>query len=201
MTRLWDHRGQHRNLADTPTTPAFPPFPPKSALPPTPTSLRPISSNRGVTGQSVEIKRARGSLIESMPATPLPFVSGGFGEQNMFAKLQESSTSGENIVVSVGLLPFHRPNDTDNEVALGQGSIYPLQVFTLDIFILNQSLWLRRFEITCPERRRRKRGGSEMGVFEGGSEATRRMGYPGILPLESRVRIGSVFLIASWKES
>lgn len=187
--------------ADTPTTPAFPPFPPKSALPPTPTSLRPVSSNQGVTGQSVEIKRSRGSLVEPLPATPLPIVSGGFGEQNMLAKLQESSTSGENIVVSVGLLPLPRPNDTDNEVALGQGKIYPLQVFTLDIFVLNQSLWLRRFEITCPERRRRKRGGSEMGVFEGGSEATRRMGYPGILPLESRVRIGSVSLIASWKES
>lgn len=46
--------------------------------------------------------------------------------------------------------------------------------------MLNQSLWIRRFEVTCPEKRRRRRGGAEMGVFDGGSEATGRMGYPGI---------------------
>lgn len=57
---------------DPPTTPAFPPFPPKSALPPTPTSLGPVSTSQGNTGPSVEVKRARGSLVEPFPATPLP---------------------------------------------------------------------------------------------------------------------------------
>jgi hypothetical protein len=177
--------------SEPPATPAFPPFPPKSALPPTPTSLGPVSSFQGNMGPSVEVKRGRGSLLDPMPATPLPFVSGASGEQKMLARLHESGASGENVVVSVGLLSFPRPNCADgSEVYLGQGKIYPLQVFTLDIFVLNQSVWMRRFEITCPERRRRRRGGSEMGVFEGGSEAVRKMGYPGILPLESRVRIG-----------
>lgn len=170
---------------NTPTTPAFPPFPPKSELPQTPTTLGPVSSSQGNMDQSVEIKRARASVVDPLSAPPISVVPG--------AKSPESCTSGENIVVSVGLLPFPRPNHKDHEAYLGQGKIYPLQVFTLDIFVLNQSSWVRRFEITCPERRRRKRGGSEMGVFDGGSEATRRMGYPGILPLESRVRIGSVF--------
>jgi len=73
---------------------------------------------------------------------------------------------------------------------LGPGKIYPLDVFTLDIFVFNQSLWPRRFEVTCPEKRRRRRGGAEMGVYDGGGEAARKMGYPGVLPMESRVRIG-----------
>ena len=179
---------------ETSTTPAFPPFPPKSTLPATPTSLGPISSSsHGNIGQSVEIKRNRGSLISGVPATPLPFVSGAFGEQKLLAKMQDSSSSGENIVVSVGLLPLPHIND-GKEVILGLGKIYPLHVFTLDIFVFNQSLWPRRFEITCPEKRRRKRGGIDISISDGGTEAARKMGYPGVLPLESRVRIGYVQL-------
>ncbi|KAF9531099.1 TRAPP trafficking subunit Trs65-domain-containing protein [Crepidotus variabilis] len=187
--------GGHTSLPtgiETPTTPAFPPFPPKSALPPTPTSMGPVSSSsQGNVGQSVEIKRARGMIGDGVPSTPLPFVSGAFGEQKMLAKLQGSSNTGDSIVVSVGLLPIPRSGmQNDNEVVLGPGKIYPLQIFTLDIFVFNQSLWPRRFEVTCPERRRRRRGGAEMGVYDGGSEAARKMGYPGVLPLDSRIRIG-----------
>lgn len=174
---------------ESPITPAFPPFPPKSTLAATPTSLGPISSSQGNVGQSVEIKRNRGSLIGGVPATPLPFVSGAFGEQKVLAKMQDSSSSGENIVISVGLLPMPHIKD-GKEVFFGPGKIYPLCVFTLDIFVFNQSLWPRRFEITCPERRRRKRGGFNINSVNGGSEAAKKMGFPGVLPLESRVRIG-----------
>jgi hypothetical protein len=187
---------------DTPITPAYPAFPSKSALPPTPMSQRPVSlTGSGNVGNSVEIRRERlgaaggggESGSSALPQTPVPFVSGAFGEQKMLSKLQEAGTSGENIVVSVGLLPI--PNDGQkrrDEVVLGPGKIYPLDIFTLDIFVFNQSLWPRRFEVTCPDRRRRRRGGVEMGVYEGGTEATRKMGYPGVLPLESRIRIGYV---------
>ncbi|CAA7263288.1 unnamed protein product [Cyclocybe aegerita] len=178
---------------DTPMTPAYPAFPTKSALPPTPMSQGPIaSSTMGNFGPSVEIKRDRGSTADfgAVPQTPLPLVSGAFGEQKMLAKLQGSSNTGENIVVSVGLLPLPYERRGGKEVILGPGKIYPLDVFTLDIFVFNQSLWPRRFEVTCPERRRRRRGGAEMGVYDGGSQASRKMGYPGVLPLESRVRIG-----------
>ncbi|KAF8961451.1 TRAPP trafficking subunit Trs65-domain-containing protein [Flammula alnicola] len=186
-----------------PTTPAYPSYPSKSALPPTPMSQRPVASaSYGNIGLSVEIRRERGVGAEygggASPQTPLPFVSGAFGEQKMLAKLQEASTSGENIVVSVGLLPqISNEQRGGKEAVLGPGQIYPLDVFTLDIFVFNQSLWPRRFEVTCPERRRRRRGGGETGVYDGGSEAARKMGYPGILPLESRIRIGMDFLAVS----
>ncbi|KAJ3517079.1 hypothetical protein NLJ89_g739 [Agrocybe chaxingu] len=178
---------------ETPMTPAYPAFPTKSALPPTPMSQGPIaSSTMGNFGPSVEIKRDRGPAADfgGVPQTPLPLVSGAFGEQKMLAKLQGSSNTGENIVVSIGLLPLPYERRGGKEVILGPGKIYPLDVFTLDIFVFNQSLWPRRFEVTCPERRRRRRGGTEMGVYDGGSQGARKMGYPGVLPLESRVRIG-----------
>ena len=179
---------------ETPITPAYPAFPSKSALPPTPMSLGPVaSSTQGNVGLSVEIKRERGHGAEfgaTQPPTPLPHISGAFGEQKMLAKLQGSSTSGENVVVSVGLLPIPHHKRGGKEVILGPGKIYPLDVFTLDIFVFNQSLWPRRFEVTCPERRRRRRGGAESGVYDGGTEAARKMGYPGVLPLDSRIRIG-----------
>ncbi|KAF8152924.1 TRAPP trafficking subunit Trs65-domain-containing protein [Crassisporium funariophilum] len=192
---------------DVPPTPAYPAFPPKSALPPTPMSQGPIaSSGQGNVGLSVEIRRERGQGVDSgigaLPQTPLPYVSGAFGEQRMLSRLQDAATSGESIVVSVGLLPLP-DHDVDvgldeeggrgtrrKEVALGPGKIYPLSVFTLDIFVLNQSLWPRRFEVTCPERRRRRRGVAETGVYDGGGETSKKMGYPGVLPMDSRVRIG-----------
>lgn len=190
-------RGLRISGMETPTTPAFPPFPPKSTLPPTPTSLGPVSTSQGNVGKSIDIKRARGSLIDRAPATPLPFVSGAFGEQKMLAKLQDSSNTGENVVVSVGLLPIPHQSHTSKELHLGPGKIYPLQVFTLDIFVFNQSSWPRRFEVTCPERRRRRRGGTEASVYDGGTEGARKMGYPGVLPLDSRVRIGCVENVCS----
>ncbi|KIM41298.1 hypothetical protein M413DRAFT_145987 [Hebeloma cylindrosporum] len=190
-----DHSGVSSGM-DTPITPAYPAYPSKSALPPTPMSQRPVAPvGYGNVGQSIEIRRERGVGAGefgsgAMPQTPLPFVSGAFGEQKMLAKLQESSASGENIIVSVGLLPLSNQRKQENEVVLGPGKIFPLDTFTLDIFVFNQSLWPRRFEVTCPDRRRRRRGGVELGVYEGGSEAMRKMGYPGVLPLESRIRIG-----------
>ncbi len=52
--------------------------------------------------------------------------------------------------------------------------------FTLDIFVYNRSRWTRRFEVSCPDRRHRRRKGEE-----GKAAST-----PGVLPLENRVRIG-----------
>lgn len=179
-------------VVEIPPTPAYPAFPPKSSLPPTPMSQGPITSSSNV-GTSIEIRRERGQGVDASNnavSTPLPLVSGAFGEQKMLSKLQNASVGGESIVVSVGLLPSPDAGMGEKEIMLGPGKIYPLDVFTLDIFVFNQSLWPRRFEVTCPERRRRRRGGAEMGVYDGGGEAARKMGYPGVLPMESRVRIG-----------
>ncbi|KAI0743068.1 TRAPP trafficking subunit Trs65-domain-containing protein [Daedaleopsis nitida] len=188
----------------TPRTPAYPAYPTSPApVPPTPFWQTPIAqqSGPGTVGPSVEIRRERGGGV---PQTPGPTV-GGFGaftNFNPMAALQQqqqqpaqdpglgSSTAqdvgGEPIVVSVGLLPApHRPKLGGNGSASGAhhhtGEMYPLEQFTLDIFVFNQSSWTRRFEVSYPdERRRRRKEKREKGEVR----------PPGIIPLDNRVRVG-----------
>ncbi|KAK7061966.1 TRAPP trafficking subunit Trs65-domain-containing protein [Favolaschia claudopus] len=98
--------------------------------------------------------------------------------------------SGEAIVVSVGLVASgaHRAGDNLGKSGPGAGEgndelnrIYPLDHFTLDVFVFNQSEWTRRFEVTCPDRRR----GRGMSLIPGEKAPS-----PGIVPLDNRVRIG-----------
>ncbi|KAG6833284.1 hypothetical protein H0H87_009459 [Tephrocybe sp. NHM501043] len=189
----------HRNsagperIASPPMTPAYPAYPPLSAVPPSPFSQSPIASHStGNLGPSVEIRRERGTGMGSMPVpqTPGPWITGGFGEQKMNVRQQIAERNGESIVVSVGLLPPEekaRRRKLDGSDALGPGKIYPLDYFTLDIFVFNQSEWTRRFEVTCPARRRRRREGE---VRPDGSRGVTKDRFPGILPLDARVRIG-----------
>ncbi|RDB17387.1 hypothetical protein Hypma_001684 [Hypsizygus marmoreus] len=180
-----------------PPTPAYPAYPPLSAVPPSPMSQSPIAShNTGNVGPSVEIRRERGLGMGGapVPQTPGPWVTGAFSEQKTFARFQSAEQSGESIVVSVGLLPLgeEKRRRRRSEGELGPGKIYPLDYFTLDIFVFNQSEWTRRFEVTCPERRRRsgRRVGAEVELGKIKEGIRKKMGYPGILPLDARVRIG-----------
>ncbi|KAJ3534739.1 hypothetical protein NMY22_g6791 [Coprinellus aureogranulatus] len=190
-----------------PPTPAYPAFPRKTDLPPSPMSQGPIASqSQSNVGPSVEVRRNRASLPatvgnlpmlqmqQGQPGTPLPHVPAAYGEQRMINKLMNSGASGENVVVSVGLLPVIERGAVGLESStvevsgeiLGHDKIYPLDTFTLDIFVFNQSTWARRFEVTCPEKRRRRRGGAQTGVYGGGGEGAKKMGYPGVLPMTKR---------------
>ena len=79
------------------------------------------------------------------------------------------------------------------ELGLGPvGKIYPLDSFTLDIFVFNKSDRTRRFEISYFEWRRKRKGVGHIGpgLDQGGVGTVNKMGYPGIVPLEGQVRIG-----------
>ena len=162
-------------------------------------SLGPIASQtQANVDPRVEIRRERGAAGE-IRSIPGPYVPSAFGEQRMLNNLQSAAGGGENIVVSVGLLPLEVEGDGNGKKrgvvgsALGPGKIYPLDVFTLDIFVFNQSGWPRRLEVTCPGERRRDKGRKEeerrRSMMMGGGLA-RKMGYPGVLAMDSRVRIG-----------
>ncbi|OJT14529.1 hypothetical protein TRAPUB_8932 [Trametes pubescens] len=187
-----------------PRTPAYPAYPSSpSPVPPTPFWQTPVTqqSGAGSVGPSVEIRRERGGGV---PQTPGPTV-GGFGAitggfqamqslQNTVGDLRtvsgavdgdgDEDRSGEPIVVSVGLLS---PNLATSRQTKGKanaaGRLYPLDQFTLDIFVFNQSSWTRRFEVSYPEERRRRRKTREGGL-KGGDHP------PGFIPLENRVRVG-----------
>ncbi|KAG6865222.1 hypothetical protein C0991_004345 [Blastosporella zonata] len=187
----------HRNsggperLASPPMTPAYPAYPPLSAFPPSPFSQSPIASHStGNVGPSVEIRRERGTGMGSVPIpqTPGPWVTGGFNEQRSSVHTRPPQ-AGESIVVSVGLVPPEdsaRRRKAGGNDGMGPGKIYPLDYFTLDIFVFNQSEWTRRLEITCPARRKRR----EVEGRSDGSRGVKKDGVTGILPLDARVRIG-----------
>lgn len=197
-----------------PPTPAYPSYPSPSGLPVLPPSQNPIvSQNSGNVGPKIDVKRAKGVglgvMLQGAPSpggavggsnTPLPLVPGAFGEQTMLRELQRAEESREAVVVSVGMLPVKRkhslagalggssPDDEEEEdMGTGPGKIYPLETFTLDIFVFNQSAWTRRLEVSFPDRRTIRKGTLGQGArFQGLN------GAPGILALDNRVRVGCV---------
>lgn len=187
---------------DSPMTPAYPAFPPKSTVPPTPMFQAPVVSQTsvGVAGPSLEARRGRGSLME--PPTPVPYHhqdAGTFAhEQKMPDRAYETPDGGDTVVISVGLanviqsggVGSKEREEEEAPTELGPGRIYPLDTFTLDIFVFNKSDRTRRFEISCLERKRRRMGGDDSGILDGSGAVGRKMGYPGIMPMEGRVRIG-----------
>ncbi|KAJ7490314.1 TRAPP trafficking subunit Trs65-domain-containing protein [Mycena galericulata] len=111
-----------------------------------------------------------------------------YGRENKDAGEPTAVKNGEAIVVSVGLVASGSRKiggDLGKTTDLGRDTngdelrrIYPLDHFTLDIFVFNQSEWTRRFEVTCPDRRR------------GRGRTGEKTPTPGIVPLDNRVRIG-----------
>ncbi|KIP06996.1 hypothetical protein PHLGIDRAFT_436056 [Phlebiopsis gigantea 11061_1 CR5-6] len=176
-----------------PPTPAYPAFP-TSPPPTTPHWQGPIANMRsGAVGPSVEIRREKGPNAAGIPPTPGPHVSaaGGFMQmQSQGETLRDVAAAdgpGEPVVVSVGLL-----QDTDGEGAAPRtGKIYPLDQFTLDIFVFNRSSWTRRFEVSYPDRRKQRREKMYLEGRDGlDSKTSSSADTPGIIPLANRVRIG-----------
>lgn len=156
-----------------PPTPAYPPF--VSAgdaggvpFPATPTATTYSSAQTaGALAPSVEIRRERG--LSDTPRTPGPMVGGAFPRPSTPVLQQDVPELGP-VVVSVGLL---RSTGSGKDPA-----IFPLDSFTLDIFIFNRGEAVRRFDVSCPffdKTGRRKR---------------RQAGDVGVLPLDNRVRVG-----------
>lgn len=161
-------------------------------------------------GPSVEIRREKGGGLGMQ--TPGPMV-GSFGEQqdvgmmgmayggNGVDAMGDVGREGEPIVVSVGLAQRMRKgrrvsssdgdSDLEEDEEEGEGVIYPLEHFTLDIFVFNQSSRTRRFEVSYPDPRRRRRvfKGEEYGFgFDERKAAV--SAEPGVIPLDNRVRVG-----------
>ncbi|KAG9220261.1 hypothetical protein CCMSSC00406_0006326 [Pleurotus cornucopiae] len=197
----------------TPAYPSYPSPSGLPVLPPSQNPI--VSQNSGNVGPKIDVKRAKGvGLGVTLPGapspggavgggsgsnTPLPLVPGAFGEQTMLRELQRAEESREAVVVSVGMLPVKRkhsladalggssPDDQEEEPGkgTGPGKIYPLETFTLDIFVFNQSAWTRRLEVSFPDRRTGRKG-----ALSEGARVKDWNGAPGILALDNRVRVG-----------
>ncbi|KAJ3815926.1 TRAPP trafficking subunit Trs65-domain-containing protein [Lentinula aff. lateritia] len=202
----------HHNAAATvPPSPLSqgPLIPHSGNLPPNSANV----SGVGYVGPSVEVKRERGMGVGMGFGKAFNGDVQGGGGHDEYGDTGDidGGNGSQSIVVSVGILPqqnIHPPKTSfESSTPLPSSQlIYPLSTFILDIFVFNRSTWTRRFEISCPDlRSRRKRREVEtliaasQGPGKRRSENVRtgmmkdlstRTPDPGVLPLENRVRIG-----------
>lgn len=136
-----------------------------------------------------------------IPATPGPSMFGS----SIPERLATMEPYSEPVIVSVALLNPSQATGTGYYKPsrhIKNDWIYPLDIFALEIFVFNQSPITRRFEVSLPDRKIRRRLREEEKRRSGGLDATtggRRLvgealsrigSQAGIIPLENRVRIG-----------
>jgi hypothetical protein len=196
-----DENKQGGGNLQPPLTPAYPAFPPNtpgfgtasagSLFGQQQQQQQQQQSGGNSLAPSVEIRRDRGMMMTpSGPQTPGPtMMGGGFGELMNRGVVEVGGGggggrgNGEPIIVSVGLV---QPKGKKK-----RRELYPLDQFLLDIFVFNKSGWTRRFEVSVPDERRRRKleegsgNGKKSRVGGGGGGEG-----PGIIPLENRIRIG-----------
>jgi hypothetical protein len=153
-----------------PATPAYPAYPKGAPIPATPRLQGPLAAwgAASLPGAAVEPPRAAATaaLLSRARVSSLP----SSAQPPPLAHGPSAIPERERIVVSVGM---HGGADA------GARRLVPHDEFVLDVFVFNQSAWTRRFEVSVWERRRRRHGHAH------GTG-------PGIVPLESRVRVGCV---------
>jgi hypothetical protein len=197
-----------------PPTPAYPAYP-TAPQTPSPFAQAPLANTQAGIGPAVEIRRDRGAAQGPralVPPTPGPTVSTSFntdggsgmlgppmnlaqqGAHDGAVVLSPRGQDDDKLVVSIGLVPQQRSgDDTDDDE--GPRKIYPLDRFTLDVFVFNQSTWTRRLELSYPNaRQRRKDRPVSTGYFPAMPDSAQagKMDAPGMIALENRVRIGRV---------
>ncbi|CAE7066777.1 unnamed protein product [Rhizoctonia solani] len=146
----------------TPVTPAFPAYP-DAPLPSSPLSQAPVQGLMAAITPSLEPPARRDSLSRQ-DSSHRDSMSDPLGQRAHAPVLQP-------VLVSVSLLP---PDGSSDE------RIYPMNTFSLEIFVFNESDVVRRCEISCPARKRWR-------------QETQRDDHPntaGILPLENHIRVG-----------
>jgi hypothetical protein len=134
-----------------PATPAYPAYTKGSPVPATPRVQGPLvawgaasvpgavaEQPRGGSMSAALLSRARVQSLPSSPAHGPPASASG-----------SAVPERERIVVSVGMY---------GGADAGSRRLVPRDEFALDVFVFNQSVWTRRFEVSVWERRRRRQG-------------------------------------------
>lgn len=162
-----------------PLTPAYPAYP-VDVVPHTPAGQSPISNLRitGTLGQGVEPRRER-MTAAGIPQTPGPRVLGASFADRMATQIGHETL--DPVVVSVALIP------PEESASSGLDVICSLDTFGIEIFVFNRSERTRRFEVSYPDKKRRRQLAVALGDSSNNIEQRQA---PGILPLENRIRVG-----------
>lgn len=179
-----------------PPTPAFPSYG-NQPLTPRPNSVTPSLGQMGSVGLGIDARRERLTL-PGMPLTPIPPMTPrpqfGIDERAMPASFRAAGNLGDgskDFIISTSLVP---PSSQDEDVDIissrsRQKLIRPLDEFSLEIFVFNQSPYIRTLEATLTDRRRRR--DEKRNSYQTSSTVDSwKPAAPAFMALESRVRIG-----------
>ena len=165
-----------------PLTPAYPAYP-TQVVPQTPAGQRPVSNLRfgGTMGHPIESRRDR-TVMAGSPQTPdARILRTPFTDKIVS---QDGHDTIDPVVVSVGLISPEASASFDPDM------IYPLDTFGIEIFVFNLSDRTRRFEVSYPDKRRRRQQVVVKETHPTEDSHVEFQQAPGILPLENRVRVG-----------
>ncbi|KAJ1311155.1 hypothetical protein OPQ81_009656 [Rhizoctonia solani] len=161
----------------TPVTPAFPAYP-DAPLPSSPLSQAPAQGLMAAITPTLDPPSRRDSLSRQDSSSRRNSLSHrdsmsdplGLGQRRV-----PHPPVLQPVLVSVSLLP---PDGSSDE------RIYPMNTFSLEIFVFNESDVVRRCEISCPARKRWRQEAAQR------SQDDNLGNTAGILPLENHIRIG-----------
>lgn len=149
-----------------PMTPAYPSYSP-DVFPIASAAQSPVANFRTSSSLAIESHREGGLTTLISPQTYAPAKENFPDERNL------------PIVVSIGLLRLGENLLSD--------TIYPLDIFSLEIFVFNRSDRTRRLEVSHYDNERQKR---QVSTSTGTNVPFNLKEPPGLIPLENRVRIG-----------
>ncbi|KEP55844.1 AMMECR 1 domain protein [Rhizoctonia solani 123E] len=161
----------------TPVTPAFPAYP-DALLPSSPLSQAPVQGLMATIAPSLEPVPRRDSLSRQDASSRRDSLSHRDSMSDPLGLGQHHAPHPpvlQPVLVSVSLLP---PEESPDE------RIYPMNTFSLEIFVFNESDVVRRCEISCPARKRWRQEAAQR------SQEDHMGNTAGILPLENHIRIG-----------
>lgn len=178
-----------------PTVPPTPAFPGYGGMPvtPRPNSVKPSFGQMGNVGMGIDAKRERGTIpgvpvTPFNPNTPRPDYDAAQPMSNIFDP--SGGTWPNDFVVSISLIP---PAIHEN-VPGSSGRdrfIHPLDEFSVEIFVFNQSHDIRSLTATLLDSRRR-RDQTSSGLI---THDTWKPSPPTFMALDSHIKIGWVLYV------
>lgn len=180
---------QNYSFPTVPNTPAFPSYN-NQPLTPRPNSVTPSFGQIGSIGLGIDARRERASSL-GLPMTPAfpitPKARMGADNRSLSGSVRDSrglGSANKDFIISISLVP---PLSLDDNHLNPQRVIRPLDEFSLEIFVFNQSSFIRTLAVSLVDKRRRREERQDSLIPDSDAWKPNSIGFTA---LESQVRIG-----------
>lgn len=164
--------------SSVPQTPAYPSYRSSDAFAQRPAFAVPSVGQLSSMTAGVDARREK-MYKPGIPQTPAPRLMAG-----QLANKPSHAHSESDFIVSVSLVP---PSQKDGD-SPSPCPLYPLDEFSLEIFVFNQSPYVRTLEISYPDKRRRR--DDHQNSLASSKADMWKPPPPAFMPLENRIVVG-----------